>query len=134
LILLYSGEICLQGSEDRDDDFKELRLTFASFSTSKNADDVVITYARRTALTKAGKGGFKDTGLDTLLFKLLKEVVKEIKIDPALVEDICLGNVNEGKAAYYIRAASLAAGKFRRCVSLDVILPDANFPRREFST
>jgi acetyl-CoA acyltransferase 1 len=37
--------------------------------------------------------------------------VKEIKIDPALVEDICLGNVNEGKAAYYIRAASLAAGK-----------------------
>lgn len=50
------------------------------------------------------------TGLDTIVYKLLAEMVSQIKIDPALVEDICLGNVNDGKAAYYVRAASLAAG------------------------
>lgn len=31
-------------------------------------------------------------------------------IDPALVEDVCLGNVSDAKAAYYARAAVLAAG------------------------
>jgi hypothetical protein len=63
-------------------------------STSKNPDDVVITLAIRTPLTKGGKGGFKDTPLDAIVVKLLKEVVKRINIDPALVEDICLGNVH----------------------------------------
>lgn len=78
--------------------------------TSKNADDVVITLAIRTPLTKGGKGGFKDTPLDAIVVKLLKEVRKRITFDPALVEDVCMGNVNEPKAAYMIRAASLAAG------------------------
>lgn len=54
---------------------------------------MVITLAIRTPLTKAKKGGFKDTHLDGLIVKLLKEVVTRSKMDPALVEDICLGNV-----------------------------------------
>ncbi len=62
-------------------------------STSKNADDIVITLAVRTPLTKAAKGGFKDTELDYLLYALLKKVVEKSKLDPALVEDICCGNV-----------------------------------------
>jgi len=37
-------------------------------------------------------------------------VKQRSKLDPALVEDIALGNVNDSKAAYYCRAASLAAG------------------------
>jgi len=78
--------------------------------TQKNPDDVVITLAIRTPLTKAGKGGFKDTPIDAMVVKLLKEVIKRSKIEPGLVEDICLGNVNEAKAAYYCRAAGLAAG------------------------
>jgi len=78
--------------------------------TTKSPDDVVITLAIRTALTKGGKGSFKDTGLDGIVVKLLKEVVNRMNMDPALVEDICLGNVNEAKAAYYVRAASLSAG------------------------
>lgn len=78
--------------------------------TSKNADDVVITLAIRTPLTKGGKGGFKDTPLDGFVVKLLKEVRGRINFDPAVVEDVCMGNVNEPKAAYMIRAASLAAG------------------------
>lgn len=61
--------------------------------TTKNPDDVVITLAVRTPLAKAHKGGFKDTPLDGILVKLLKQVIAKSKIDPAQVEDICLGNV-----------------------------------------
>ncbi|KAH8725706.1 Thiolase, N-terminal domain-containing protein [Phaeosphaeriaceae sp. PMI808] len=78
--------------------------------TTKNPDDVVITLAIRTPLTKAYKGGFKDTSLDGLLVKTLKAVNAKSNLDPALVEDICCGNVSDSKAAYYVRAAMLAAG------------------------
>jgi acetyl-CoA acetyltransferase len=62
-------------------------------STSKNAGDVVITLALRTPLAKAGKGGFKDTQLDYMIYALLKQVVGKSNLDPSLVEDICCGNV-----------------------------------------
>ncbi|KAL3480275.1 Thiolase, N-terminal domain-containing protein [Aspergillus californicus] len=78
--------------------------------TQKNADDVVITLALRTPLTKSRKGGFKDTDLDFLVYSLLKELIAKSQVDPSLIEDVCLGNVNDGKAAYLVRAASLAAG------------------------
>jgi len=78
--------------------------------TTKNPDDIVITLAIRTPLTKAKKGGFKDTPLDGIVYKLMKEVNARSNLDPALVEDICLGNVSSAKAAYYCRAAMLAAG------------------------
>lgn len=63
-------------------------------STSKNADDVVITLAIRTPLTKGGKGGFKDVGVDYIVYSLLKKVVEKSNLDPALIEDVCLGNVS----------------------------------------
>jgi acetyl-CoA acetyltransferase len=44
-------------------------------------------------LTKARKGGFKDAELDYIVYALLKETLAQSKIDPALVEDVCLGNV-----------------------------------------
>lgn len=69
-------------------------LTQRSFcSQSKNPDDIVITYAARTPLTKAGKGGFKDTSLEYMVYALLEKVRERSGVDPALVEDICLGNV-----------------------------------------
>lgn len=37
----------------------------------KNPDDVVVTYLARTPLTKARKGGLKDTSVDNLLISLL---------------------------------------------------------------
>jgi acetyl-CoA acyltransferase 1 len=46
-------------------------------------------------LTKAGKGGLKDTPLDGLVFKILEQVVRKSRLDPQMVEDICLGNVRE---------------------------------------
>ncbi|KAI9705353.1 MAG: hypothetical protein M1820_005183 [Bogoriella megaspora] len=78
--------------------------------TQKHPDDVVITMAIRTPLAKGGKGGLKDTPLDAMLYKILVEVLKKANIDPQMIEDICLGNVSDAKAAYYVRAASLAAG------------------------
>lgn len=54
---------------------------------------MVITLSLRTPLTKARKGGFKDTELDYMVYALLKETLARSKIDPALVEDVCLGNV-----------------------------------------
>ena len=62
-------------------------------SLSKNADDVVITLAIRTPLTKAKKGGFKDTTLEYMLYATLKEVKDRCGFDAGLIEDICFGNV-----------------------------------------
>ena len=45
-----------------------------------------------------------------MVYALLDQVRQRSNIDPALVEDICLGNVSDGKAAYKLRAAALAAG------------------------
>lgn len=69
-------------------------LTGLENSTQKNPDDVVITLALRTPLAKAFKGGLKDTELDYVLYSLLKDVLSKSKIDPALIEDVCLGNVS----------------------------------------
>jgi acetyl-CoA acyltransferase 1 len=60
----------------------------------KRPDDVVITLAIRTPLCKGKTGGFKDTPLDGMLFRILQQVIERSNIDPSLVEDICLGNVN----------------------------------------
>ncbi|MCJ1339764.1 hypothetical protein MMC09_005055 [Bachmanniomyces sp. S44760] len=76
----------------------------------KNPDDIVITCAIRTPLTKGFKGGFKDTSLDYIVYATLKKLLEKSNIDPQVVEDICLGNVSDSKAAYIVRAASLAAG------------------------
>ncbi|KAB2573057.1 putative 3-ketoacyl- ketothiolase protein [Lasiodiplodia theobromae] len=78
--------------------------------TQKNPDDVVITLAIRTPLCKGKKGGLKDTPLEGIMLKMLEQVVARSNLDPALVEDICVGNVSDAKAAYYVRAAMLAAG------------------------
>lgn len=83
-------------------------LTFPRLQ--KHPDDVVITLAIRTPLTKAVKGGMKDTPLDFMVYTLMKEVLQRSRIDPAVIEDFCLGNVSDGKAAYKARAAMLAAG------------------------
>ncbi|CAZ82490.1 unnamed protein product [Tuber melanosporum] len=78
--------------------------------TSRNPDDIVVTFAARTPLTKAFKGGLKDTPVDYLLMQLFQHVREKSRIDPKLVEDISVGNVNEPHIAYKARAAVLAAG------------------------
>ncbi len=82
-----------------------------SRSTQKNPDDVVITMAIRTPLTKGFKGGFKDTDLDYMVYALLKKVVEQSNLDPAVVEDVCLGNVSNKQAASPIPAHLLMGSK-----------------------
>ncbi|KAJ5569623.1 uncharacterized protein N7459_009053 [Penicillium hispanicum] len=77
---------------------------------AKSPDDVVITYLARTPLTKARKGGLKDTTVDDLLISLLTTVREKSTLDPALVEDVCVGNCLCPGAAYVARSAVLAAG------------------------
>jgi len=76
----------------------------------KNPDDVVITLSIRTPLTKAKKGGLKDTPLDDLLIALLTAVREKSNLDPSLVEDVCVGNVLAVGQAYMARSSVLAAG------------------------
>ncbi len=70
----------------------------------------MITLALRTPLCKYKKGGLRDTPLDALVFKTLEQVRLRSNLDPALVGDICLGNVRDGRASYYCRVALLGAG------------------------
>lgn len=53
----------------------------------------MVTLAIRTPLTKGFKGGFKDTSLDYIVYTVLKQLVERSQIDPALIEDVSLGNV-----------------------------------------
>ncbi|CAK7896612.1 3-ketoacyl-CoA thiolase, peroxisomal [[Candida] anglica] len=79
--------------------------------TSKNADDVVIVAAYRTALTKGGKGGFKDVGSDYILTKFLEKFLEKSGVDVNLIEDVAVGNVlNRAAGASEHRGACLAAG------------------------
>ncbi|KAK9652503.1 hypothetical protein HCH54_002454 [Aspergillus fumigatus] len=96
---------------------------------AKNPDDIVITLAVRTPLTKARKGGLKDTTVDNLLISLLtvwlpnqdsrhtifyantpQSIREKSNLDPNLVEDVCVGNVLAPGSAYIARSAVLAAG------------------------
>lgn len=58
---------------------------------ARNPDDVVITLAVRSAMTRAKKGAFKDTSGDSLLYGMLKAVQERSGVDPSLVEDISVG-------------------------------------------
>lgn len=77
-------------------------------------------------MTKAKKGGLKDTRIDDLIISLLtvfqtfqfphtvlinyQEVRERSKLDPNLVEDVCLGNVLSPSQGYVARCSVLAAG------------------------
>ncbi|KAG6899567.1 hypothetical protein C0993_009179 [Termitomyces sp. T159_Od127] len=78
---------------------------------AKHDDDVVIVSAVRTAITKARKGGFKDTSPDLLLSHVLRAVYSKPGLDPSLIEDISVGNVLPDRGgASAARMASLHAG------------------------
>ncbi|GAA5910591.1 hypothetical protein JCM6882_001033 [Rhodosporidiobolus microsporus] len=87
-----------------------LRGTGKSKLLRKNPDDIVITFAKRSPLQRARKGGFKDMSVQELLIQYFKKAIPEMKIDPALIGDITVGTVLPPKAPYDARAAALAAG------------------------
>lgn len=70
-----------------------------------------MTCALRTALTKGGKGGFKDTAGADLLAGVFKAVLNKSGVDPSAVQDIAVGSVlAPGGGATEFRAAALVAG------------------------
>ena len=72
---------------------------------------MVVTACCRTALTKGGKGGFKDTHAADLMAGVLNAIIERSRIDPNRVDDICVGTVlAPGGGATEMRAASLVAG------------------------
>ena len=78
---------------------------------SQNDNDIVIVAAVRTAVTKGMKGGFKDTRPEEYLSAILGAVWNKAGIDPALIEDIAVGNaLPPGGGAIAARMAALAAG------------------------
>ncbi|KAI7848868.1 Thiolase, N-terminal domain-containing protein [Circinella umbellata] len=77
----------------------------------KSPEDVVIVSALRSAITRARKGGFKDTLPEEILSGVFQGVLKQTKIDPSLVNDIAVGNVlPAGGGATNARMAALHAG------------------------
>lgn len=77
---------------------------------AKSPDDVVITLALRTPLTKARKGLLRDTPVDLLLTSLLTSIRTRLNFPAELVEDVCVGNVLTPSPGYAVRSAVLAAG------------------------
>ncbi|KAF9256550.1 thiolase [Marasmius fiardii PR-910] len=77
----------------------------------QNDNDVVIVSVIRTAITKAKKGGFKDTRPEEMLTHVLKHVYTTANLDPKRIDDIAVGNVlPPSGGATAARMAALAAG------------------------
>lgn len=104
----------------------------------KSPDDVVIVSALRTPIARARKGPFKDTFPEELLAAVLKATIQKTGINPALVDDIQVGNVlPAGGGATTARMASLYAGCVDRLSLIQIFLKrvnvDAGSPiRRQF--
>ena len=76
----------------------------------KSPNDVVIVSALRTPFTRANKGLLKDTAPEVLLATVLKALIKDSKVDPSLIEDMQVGNVNQPAAgAVTARIAQMLA-------------------------
>ncbi|KAL5535556.1 hypothetical protein ACEPAF_3650 [Sanghuangporus sanghuang] len=76
----------------------------------KRPDDVVITFAARTAMGKVRKGQFKDHPVDEILLALFKASFAKTKLDPAKIDDVCVGTCHPPSPLYVSRAAAITAG------------------------
>lgn len=79
---------------------------------SVGLDDVVIVSALRTPMTKAARGGLKDTTADTLVATVLQATVERTGVEPEAVGDIVIGSVlgNSSQRAVECRISSFFAG------------------------
>ena len=60
---------------------------------SKHPDDVVIVCALRTPITRARKGGLKDTTADDLVATVLRACLRETNVDANDIGDVVVGSV-----------------------------------------
>lgn len=75
-------------------------------------DDVVIVSALRTPMTKARRGGLKDTDAIDLLATVFKAVLEQTRVEPEAIGDIVIGSVlgASSQRANECRIASFFAG------------------------
>lgn len=78
----------------------------------KSPSDIVILSSLRTAVTRAKKGGFKDTYPEELLTHVLRATLQaNPNVDPALIDDVAIGSVlQELGGAKAGRMAQIHAG------------------------
>ncbi|KAF9569609.1 3-ketoacyl-CoA thiolase [Agrocybe pediades] len=76
----------------------------------KKPDDVVITFAKRTAVGRAKKGQLKDTPVDEMLHALFKATLEKTGLQPSKIDDICVATCHPPSPLYVSRAAAIAAG------------------------
>eukprot|EP00164_Ancoracysta_twista_P000671 GFYU01000889.1.p2 GENE.GFYU01000889.1~~GFYU01000889.1.p2 ORF type:complete len:440 (-),score=170.59 GFYU01000889.1:237-1481(-) len=85
--------------------------TAAMAAPAERDDDVVIVSALRTPITKAKRGGLKDTHADNLLAACFKATLDNTKFPANQIGDICVGNVLQpGAGAMTARVAQFLAG------------------------
>lgn len=75
-------------------------------------DDVVIVASLRTPLTKAKRGGLKDTDAVDLLATVFKAILERTRVEPEAIGDIVIGSVlgPSSQRANECRIASFFAG------------------------
>lgn len=87
----------------------------------KHPDDVVVVWAKRTAIGRAKKGSFSNTTPDTLLAAVLEASIKESGVPYDALGDICVGNCQMGGSyAGPARMAMFVAG-FPETVPLSAV-------------
>lgn len=78
---------------------------------SGSPDDVIICCAIRTPLTKAKRGGLSGEYPEALLGVLFEALLSKTRIDPRIIEDVCIGNVLQpGAGALGARVAAFLGG------------------------
>lgn len=75
-------------------------------------DDIVIVAAARTAVGRAGRGGFRNTSADNLLAPVLADLLRRTQLSPADVGDVVMGTVlpRGDSGAVQTRVAAILAG------------------------
>lgn len=82
----------------------------------KSDEDIVLVGMARTALTKAKRGGFKDTPTETMLTAVLKDVIAKSGVDPKHINELVIGNVLQpGSGVSTARIAQFLSGITETC-------------------
>ncbi|KZO97843.1 thiolase [Calocera viscosa TUFC12733] len=76
----------------------------------KNKDDVVITFAKRTAMGRYKKGQYANHTIDELLHSTFRATLEATGLKPSTIDDIVVGTCHPPSPLYVSRAAALAAG------------------------
>lgn len=91
------------------DSSRRLEIIRQHITGSEN--EVVICAALRSPLTKAKRGGLKDTTIEEILSQLYMKVIETTKLNPGKIEEVVIGNVlKAGSNGMSLRLVQFMAG------------------------